>query len=287
MFVTPSLISLLEHVHVWCSCTYVLRMYLVRTIRTYTRYLVDQCLFLFRKAVRELVVHVHRTPVHPCGGPWSSRQKKCPIVPYRPVTSWKRCFPSRPVVKNYTATPTYRPVPSWKNAPGTWYIFPFRPVVFFVYHITLPSRPVNNLYPQSVPSRPAQTTVLCPHFPVSSSCFSPDKANQNRIPPGTAVLFVVLSRLRYVFLTINIITALINPFNSRCGDWTLGIRLGFTVGFCTVHYLSTVCSEIKNPKYILRYIAIIINSSKGECVISTLSTKKATSWSRSNPGTNW
>ena len=174
MFVTPSLISLLEHVHVWCSCTYVLRMYLVRTIRTYTRYLVDQCLFLFRKAVRELVVHVHRTPVHPCGGPWSRRQTKepdrtlpsCHVLEndvFRPVLSWKII----PLL--------LRTVPSWKNAPGTWYIFPFRPVVFFVYHITLPSRPVNNLYPQSVPSRTAQTTILCPHFPVSSSCFSPDK----------------------------------------------------------------------------------------------------------------
>ena len=177
-------------------------MYLVRTIRTYTRYLVDQCLFLFRKAVRELVVHVHRTPYTrtPVRRALKQSTKKMPDRPLPSCHVLKTMFsvPSRrEKLYRYSYVPS-RPVV--KNAPGTWYIFPFRPVVFFVYHITLPSRPVNNLYPQSVPSRPAQTTVLCPHFPVSSSCFSPDKANQNRIPPGTAVLFVVLSRLRYAFV---------------------------------------------------------------------------------------
>ena len=42
--------------------------YRTRIIRTYSRHLVHHCFFLFRKAVREPVVHGHRTPVHPCGG---------------------------------------------------------------------------------------------------------------------------------------------------------------------------------------------------------------------------
>ena len=138
---------------------------------------------------------------------------------YRHVTSWKTMFSdpsSREKIYRYSYVPS-RPVVK----KCTWnlvHIY-FRSVlsVFLFTTLLLPSRPVDNLYPQSVPSRPAQTTILCPHFPVSSSCFSPDKANQNRIPPGTAVLFVVLSRLRYAFVaTIN--TALINPFSSCCGD---------------------------------------------------------------------
>ena len=115
--------------------------YLTRIIRTYSRHLVHHCFFLFRKAVREPVVHGHRTPVHPCGGHWSRRQKKMPDRTFTVMSRpGKRCFPTRPVVKKYTATRTYRPVPSWKNAPGTWYIYisvlscPFFCLPHYSYH---------------------------------------------------------------------------------------------------------------------------------------------------------
>ena len=105
-------------------------MYLVRTIRTYTRYLVDQCLFLFRKAVRELVVHVHRTPYTrtPVRRALKQSTKKMP----------DRTLPSCHVLK------TMFSVPSRREKLYRYSYVPSRPVVkkctWYLVHISVPSR---------------------------------------------------------------------------------------------------------------------------------------------------
>ena len=128
-------------------------MYLVRTIRTYTRYLVDQCLFLFRKAVRELVVHVHRTPYTrtPVRRALKQSTKKMP----------DRTLPSCHVLK------TMFSVPSRREKLYRYSYVPSRPVVkkctWYLVHISVPSRRFFcSPHYSTVPSRQQFVPPVCP-----------------------------------------------------------------------------------------------------------------------------